>query len=422
MKKTVFIITFLAFSFSNYAQTSISLESCYELARQNHPLYSNLQINGETNSLEIKNLNTNYLPSVNFNAQATYQSDVVTIEIPMPGVNIPQPTKEQYKLTVDFQQVIYDGGLTKELKKIQQLNSEAENWAIETLLYKLKEEINTAFFGILLIQQKIALYEVVVNELNNKLLLVESGIKNGAALESDRNLLKAEILTNEQEIISLQSDKFAAINSLSTLINSSLDHNSKLELPSNTVPDFNSEPQQRPENQLYQLKNKILSEQSYLLSINQRPKLAGFGQLGVGKPGLNMLSDEMNEFYIIGAKLSWNIWDWKKTKREKQIVHLQIESNENTEKAFNQTITILLQQERDKILKYNQLIAKDLEIIELREKIAKNSYSQYENGAITLNDYLSDFNLESAAKIRKEVNLILLQQATANFTVINGSK
>lgn len=63
--------------------------------------------------LRKANIMINYLPKVNFNAEATWQSDVTKVNIPMPGISIPPPHNDNYKLTIDVSQLIWDGGATK---------------------------------------------------------------------------------------------------------------------------------------------------------------------------------------------------------------------------------------------------------------------------------------------------------------------
>jgi hypothetical protein len=47
---------------------------------------------------------------IDLNAQATYQSDVTSLPISLPNVTVNPPNKDQYRATVDVNQLIYNGG------------------------------------------------------------------------------------------------------------------------------------------------------------------------------------------------------------------------------------------------------------------------------------------------------------------------
>ena len=42
-------------------------------------------------------------------------------------------------------------------------------------------------------------------------------------------------------------------------------------------------------------------------------------QAGYGNPGLNMLDNSFQPFYVVGLKANWNVFDWGKTKTDKKI-------------------------------------------------------------------------------------------------------
>jgi hypothetical protein len=69
--------------------------------------------------LEIEAINKAKLPKIDLNAQATYQSDVTSLPISLPNVTVNPPNKDQYRTTVDVNQLIYNGGLIDATAKIK---------------------------------------------------------------------------------------------------------------------------------------------------------------------------------------------------------------------------------------------------------------------------------------------------------------
>ena len=60
---------------------------------------------------------------------------------------------DQYKITVDINQVIYDGGAIKSARAIEKADLSINQKQTETDLYKLRGQINSYYFNLLLLEQ-----------------------------------------------------------------------------------------------------------------------------------------------------------------------------------------------------------------------------------------------------------------------------
>ena len=120
------------------AQT-LTLQQVCDSARVHYPLTRQKNLVAQTALLSIDNLRKGYLPQININGQASYQSDVTRINVSFPGVTVEPMSKDQYKLSADISQVLYDGGMIKKQQELQQLNAAVEDQKLEVELYKLKE-------------------------------------------------------------------------------------------------------------------------------------------------------------------------------------------------------------------------------------------------------------------------------------------
>src|SRR5258708_6584993 len=129
MKRPLFLLLLLP-SLAQ-AQQTLNLAKAYDLATQNYPLIQQKDLVSKTSSINIDNLSKGFLPQFSVSGQATYQSDVTQVSIPVPGISITPPSKDQYKILADINQLIYDGGAIKEQKNIQQLNNASEQQKIE---------------------------------------------------------------------------------------------------------------------------------------------------------------------------------------------------------------------------------------------------------------------------------------------------
>jgi outer membrane protein TolC len=401
-----------------FAQTEVPLDSCYIWARENYPNLKQSELWQEISTLKQENLATSYLPKVTLTGKISYQSEVTELPISIAGITIPTVSKDRYNAYAELQQTIWDGGISKSNKTLELaiLNSNLSQLEVE--LYKLNEQVAQAFFTVLIVDQQKAVLQAQLETLNDRLKLLESGIRNGVIEKSAAFVLQAEMLNLEQNRVQLNAAKNASIQMLSILTGTSLDKNANYSY-SNTNVIFDTE-FLRPELQLFNNQQSQLVTQQGLLSKTRNPKLYGFGQVGYGKPGLNMLLDEFKGYYIFGVGVSWNAFDWKNTTRQKQILQLQQKMIQQHEATFLQNIQLLLAQQKEQISKLETMLKNDDKMVVLRTDITKAAASKLENETITASDYIQELQAETVAKLNLELHKIQLNEAQEKYNIIKG--
>jgi outer membrane protein TolC len=416
MKKLLILL--LVFADASFAQT-YTLQQVQELARQNYPLIKQKELIQQTREISIANLQKGYLPQFALNGQATYQSDVTRVKIPVPGVNIEPPGSDQYRVTADVNQTIYDGGLIKQQKNIQQLNAAVEEQKLEVQLYQLKERINTIYLGILFIDDQLQQTELVKKDIATGIKKVEAQVANGIAFKSYLNSLKAELLKAEQRSIELSATRSALVETLGLFINQTIAANAVFKRPA--VPSFSVTGEiVRPELNLFQSQQKLFDGQYGLIHARNQPKAGLFVQGGYGRPGLNLLENRFAFFYTTGLRFNWNFGGLYTAKKEKQLIEINKKTIALQQDAFLLNTNTQLKQQQGEINKINLLIQKDDEIIDLRRKVKEASNAQLENGVITANDYLREVNAEDQARQIRILHLTQLLQAQINYLNIQG--
>ena len=400
------------------AQEQLSLQKAYELARQNYPLVRQRELIWQTRDWSVDNLSKGFLPQLSLNGQATYQSEVTQIKIPIPGVTVDPLNKDQYKLLADISQLIYDGGMIKQQKAIQQFNETTEQQKLEVELYKLNEKINQLFLGVLFLDEQLKQVELVKSDLNNGIKRVEAQVNNGVAFRSSLNVLKAELLKADQRIIELQSSRKGFLDVLSLFINQSLPENTQLEKP--VVKPALSLDINRPELQLFSSQQKLLGSQVGLIDAKNKPRASFFWQGGYGRPGLNFLKNDFAFFYTTGVRLSWSFGGLYTRKNEKKILELSQKTIDIQKDVFLLNTNTQLKQQQAEIDKLRKLADTDIAIIDLRVKIKDAAKAQLENGVITANDYLREVNAEDQARQSLITHQVQLLQAQINAQTITG--
>ena len=420
MKKLLFISLLLIGPEFISSQTQLTLEDCYEKARINYPLIKQKDYINRTKDYSVSNVWNGYFPQITLLAQATYQSDVTEVPMPLPGVVIERLTKDQYKVAVDVTQTIYDGGVMSSQAGIQESINEIEDQKIEIELLKVKERVNQIYMGILLIEAQLNQIDLVIEDLSASISKLEAAYANGTATKPDVDVLKAELLKTEQRKIELSSSRISYINMLGLLINEKLDESTTILTPSQ-INFLSAEEISRPELRLYSAQNNLIENQGGITSSKIIPKANLFFQGGYSKPGLNMFKNDFAWYYITGIRFSWSLSNLYSYGNESEINELSKLNIDAQTETFLLNTKLTTNQQLQEIDKLKKLIEVDKGIIELRNSVKEAAKAKLENGVITSSDYIRDLNAEDTAKQNLEIHKIQLLLAQYNYKITTGN-
>ncbi|MBL7137300.1 MAG: TolC family protein [Bacteroidales bacterium] len=418
-----FILVLTAEPISLSAQDTITLDFCYRMVEQNYPLAGQLDLLAGSNVLKVKNLNKNWLPTININGQVTYQSDVTKVEIELPAgfppLQMPVLDKDWYKATLDVSQAIWDGNVTSYQKKLEEANLQVDQTSVRAELYKLKERVNQFYFSIILLNQNEALLISTRTQVEEKLNEVKAGIKYGAVLQSTADALEAEIIRIDQRLTETRMDRTGLFHMLSELLGVGIPESSYLILPNPSITGYSYQ-NMRLENEVFDLQRARLEVMRNMITTKWNPKFFAFGQAGIGRPALNMLSNDFEPFYIVGARLSWTPLNWNTNKNEKKILAIQSSLLLRQQESFDKNLKIQAEKDLSEILKNLEVMEKDREIISLRERISLAASSQLDNGVITSSEYVARLTEERQAKLNYEVHRIQFARAKLAYLYNQG--
>ncbi len=418
MKKIHFLL-FLFLSLTMFSQEKLSLKECYILLDKNYPLTQQSTLLEQQNALDLAVINTENLPKLEFAAQASYQSDVTHLPISIPNMTIEQPNKDQYKATVSVNQLIYAGGFVKAKTEAKNATLKTNLKQVEVNVYQLKKQVNQLYFSILFQQEKKALLTSKKELLEAKLKEVKAGVKYGVLLPSSDSVLEAELLKITQQFIEIESNKTSLFEALSNLIGTTLNASSSLENPETIKSESNEI--NRPELDLFQLKKEQIDTNETLLSKQNAPKIMSFATGGYGNPGLNMLDNSFQPYYLVGVKLNWTVFDWNANKKQRESLKINKEIVDTEESVFKLHTNIELDQTNAEINKISAFIPTDNSIITLQKNILKTTESQLKNGVITAAAYLTELTNLYEAENNLSTHKIQLLLAQTNYNTTKGS-
>ena len=398
-----------------------TLEECWRAAESNYPLIRQYGLIEKTTDLTVANIQKGWLPQVSASAQASLQSDVTAFPdefqklYQQMGINMEGLKKDQYRIGIDVQQTVYDGGNIKSQKDIARRQGDVQLLQNEVSLYNVRTRVNEMYFSLLLIDEQIRLNEDLQKVLEGNENKLASMFAKGTASESDWQNVKAERLNVVQQMTSLKSQRAALTRMLSTFCGIDINSAVKPDIPAYPKnPDYPEIPgnlnNHRPELKLIDAQLRLFGSQEKALDAALMPRLGVFAQGFYGYPGYNMFEDMMKRKFswngMIGAKLTWNIGALYTRRNDKARIQLQRESAEVGRERFLFDNRMEQIQQKENISRYRQIMSDDEEIISLRSSIRKAAESKLAHGIIDVNDLVREINNENAARVQQTIHEI----------------
>jgi outer membrane protein TolC len=412
------ILFFVILSATAFSQSeSITLQQCQQMAVNNYPLVRNTELLKQSEIYSVANVKSGYFPTISIQGQYTYQSDVTGLPITIPGMNIPELDKEQYKIYLEVSQAIYDGGVIKNQKNIAEADAQTESRSNDAELYKVKERVNNLYFGILLIEGQLSQTDLMKKDILDGIKKTEALYAQGVVLKSQVDALRAELLKVEQKEIELKAAKTSYIGMMSYFTNITFTPDARFEVPE-TISI--KEEITRPELSVFDARLKSLSYKSKLVTARNLPKLNLLFQGGYGRPALNMLNPDADTYYLAGLKFVVPVSGFYNHKRDKALIDIAMQNINNQRETFLFNTRMQALQQQSETEKNIQLSATDNEIIELREAIKQTSLTQLENGVITSSDYVREVIAADNARQVKLIHEIQILLSQYNQQLING--
>lgn len=403
--------------------SSITLDDCQTLARQNYPLIRQRALIEQTKTYSLANAAKGYLPQLNLSGQATYQNQTVDFsESPLGalagGIALPRISKDQYKVSAQVDQLLYDGGTIRLTKALRQTDALIQAKNLDISLYALRERVNNLFFGIALLDEQQQLTALRKADIQSGINQVEGALANGTAYRSSLNELKAELIRADQSATEQRATRRAYVTMLATLIHQPLDETTQFvrPQPQPLAPVIN-----RPELGLYAYQKRLYDVQEEQLRSALRPKVNAFFQANYGRPTFNIISNQFGFFWIGGLRFNWNLGALYTTLRnDRQLLSISRSQVELQRETFLLNTNLSLTQQQSEVLKYEELIGQDDQLVELRASVKQSANAQLQNGVITTRDYVSQVNAESEARQTRLLHQIQRLQAQYNHNTTAG--
>lgn len=415
MKRIILSILFAGFSASVFAQ--MTLETCQELAREHYPEVKQYDLIRLTEQYDLSNAARAWLPQLSLSAQATWQNEVPEFPealsgmLSRAGVTIPGLKKDQYKVGLELNQTIWDGGKSNADKRLARTEAAEQRAMTDVDLYTLKKRVNELYFGILLLEEKLSQTYRTIALLESNLDKMRSLVTNGTALASDADAVEAELLAVRQQATQIEASRTSYRKMLELFIGEPLQGN--LLRPESDEPMTTKSA--RPELVLFDAQKNRLAAQEALIKSSTRPKFGFFAQGYYGYPSMDyfasMMSNEWRWNLLTGIRMSWNFGAYYTKKNSLNKLRTAQQSIDLQRDVFRFETDLQISQETGDIARLRKTIADDARIVALRQSVREAAESKLRNGIIDTNDLLQKITDEAAALSAQSVHEIELLKA-----------
>lgn len=400
----------------------MTLENAQQWAAEHYPLLKKKSLSRASLLAANDNLGKNFLPQINLNAQASWQSDVTAVpaRIPIPGLEFETVSKDQYRAVADVSQLLYDGGSTRVQKDLNELKALLSEEEVNVGLQMLKEQMNGLYLNALLLGEQRKLNALIAADLDAGLKKVEAQVENGTAFRSNLALLQSEKLKILQRDMELQEEITGLMETMALLTGKEINPEAELLMPATAATLTAITEISRPELALYKLQDSLYEQQDRAIDSRLRPKISLFANGGYGKPGLNMMKNEFAPFVTTGLRVNWNIGGLYTQKKDRELNDIYRQEVQVQQENFLLNTQAQLVQQQAAIRKLQRSMQTDLQIIALKKQVKESAKAQLDNGVITASDYLREVHAEDQARQNLTLHQLQLLNATLQYQTIAG--
>lgn len=401
-----------------YAVADVTVEQCVALAQENYPLIQKYDLLRQSRQIDLSDINKSWLPQIGIYAQGTVQNvvpsfpDALSNVLDQMGTDMKGLGKLQYRVGVDLNQTIWDGGTSKASRTIAESENAQQEAALDVELYAVRERVENLFFGIMLVEEQIKQAELTLTLLESNLAMLRSMKTNGTATQSDVDMVEAQFLTVQQQITQARSISDSNRRLLGIFTGTDMS-DEKLTKPSSSMPSELISA--RPELALFDARIKNNDARLGSIKSSVMPRIGLFAQAYYGYPGYDyfksMMNRDMSFNVLAGVKVSWNIGSFYTKKNSERKLRLANDGIAADREVFLFNTNLQTSSQTAHISELEGIMKEDSRIVELRANVRRSAESQLRNGVIDATALLTKITDENQARLTSSYHEIQLIQS-----------
>jgi outer membrane protein TolC len=403
---------------------TLRLGALQDAAVDQDPRGRQVELLAAQSSMRLRGLSTEWLPRIDVAGRAQYQSETFALPFEIPGSAPFSPQRDTYDASVGVRQALFDPaiGARRSVERARVAESQAR---VRSALFALRQGVADAYFTVLLLDAQRAELDAGIAELDAQLRVARERVDAGQALPSSVATLEAERLRRQQALVALAADRRATLVVLGDLAGRAIPDSAPLGLP-DLAPDVaraEAELQsvrRRPEYARFARSRESLDAERGMIARRSWPRLSAVGRAGIGRPGLNPLSDSFRGYWLAGLQLEWSPFDWGRTRLDRQALNIQQEIVDTDEAAFTREMRRRATRELAAVRRLEDALAADSAIIALRDEVLRETRLRFAEGVVTSAEFVDRETDLLSARLARVTHRVELAQARARFLILLG--
>jgi outer membrane protein TolC len=405
---------------------AITLAALMEAGRRSHPTLAKRPLLAESLAIQDDQIDQIYWPHLSLGAQATWQSDVTSLPISVPGIAITPPAKDQYKVTLELQQTLWDGGVASRQKRVAAHRTQVLAAQTDVEWYQVRDHILQLYFAAVVQQELAHQAEQLDAHLAKIIEQARVGRANGVLIERDVLLLEARQIEARQAANDAEAQLVTARRGLADLTGMALaaDRGFAPEAACVSQTDPRTPPDRlhRPELAVLAAQHQLLIAQDDLDTAADRPRVGVFATGGYGRPGLDALSNQFELYLLGGVQLTvplTYLYAGTHERAHRQLAVQQALLARQRDVVVAQ-IDVQLDAARAEQARLDAALTLDAQLVDLRERARAFTETQLALGTATATDLVNDLTQEDQARSRRVVHRAQRSLACRQLAFIAG--
>jgi len=407
---------------------TLELAALQDAAVRRDPRGEQFALQRQAAGLRLRSIDSEIYPGLRSAAEVTRQSETVSIPVQLPGgQSIPAPSRTRYRVTVDAEERFYDPGRgpRRDVERARLAESEA---GIRADLFGLRDEVNGAFFGALLAQERGREQELLATDLEARLAEMRSRMRAGTALAGDAATIEAQLIATRQERAAADADRRAALAVLGDLTGAAVGDGAVLALPAlaaavertRAAGGEGTAVRARPEYERFGATRARLGREAAASGSALLPHASATGQLGWGLSPRAAFDDDPKLFGQLGVRVEWAPWDWGRTRRQQRELALQQQVVTTQEADLTRRLRRQVEDDVREIDRLAAALYDDERVVALRQTIEAEARAQLREGVLATSTYVDRRTDVSSARVRRATHAVQLAQARARYLTTLG--
>lgn len=412
-----------------FAQTAV-LDSYIKEGLQNNQALKQQRFLLEKNLFALKEANTLFMPTVNFNTTYTSATGGRRLSFPIGDlVNPVYQTLNQLTQTDRFPQIantneqlmprdFYDAKFRVAVplvnaeiyynKKIKQEQLTMQQAEINVFKRELVKDIKTAYFKYMQATEAIKVYQNALNLLKESQRINESLVKNGMATSTVLLRSQSEIGKVEAQIIEAQNNQQNAAAYLNFLLNRPLENTIQIDTAFNTIKTNVSEninPEMGSREELQKIKAGINANQQ-VVNLSKAFWIPRLGtSLDLGSQGFHWQFNDQTRYALLGVSLDWNLFASGRNKLKIKQAEMDVNALNTQYEQIDNQLHLQAKTTVNNYFSALEIYKSTQTQVEAAQKYFNDNIKRYKQGQATQIEYLDARNNLTSAQIQQSISL-----------------